>query len=52
MDMAEKIWFFGTKESLLLKARSGERYAPQNLVLLVTLGVIHITSLCTLPYTN
>ena len=27
MDMAEKIWFFGTKESLLLKARSGERYA-------------------------
>ena len=35
---AKKIMFSGTRNTLLLKASSGEPCAPRNFVLLVTLG--------------
>ena len=36
-NMARKIRFSGTRKSVLLKASSGERCAPRNFVLFVTL---------------
>ena len=37
-DRAGKIRFSVTRKSVLLKASSGERFAPRNFVLLVMLG--------------
>ena len=47
LGRAEKIRFFGTQKSVLLKASSGECCAPRNFVLLVMLGG---TCVCLIVY--